>query len=193
MKIQNINLFKSNFNTYNKQPVSNFKTLPLKYDSVSFMAKFATNEQVNNFYIEAQNTLKQTQTLENNSKMVLGWSKDALDKSKTAFITSLKDINAIKKMPSTGMLMSPKGNIISFSFEVKDEVLLQYSESTPDGTLIKLVTAKDFVPVRISEFKGKHANIYDYKNDTVLITEHVKTEGKDFMKFTFLITLANWH
>ncbi|MBQ7287073.1 MAG: hypothetical protein IJW73_04855, partial [Candidatus Gastranaerophilales bacterium] len=93
MKIQNINLFKSNFNTYNKQPVSNFKTLPLKYDSVSFMAKFATNEQVNNFYIEAQNTLKQTQTLENNSKMVLGWSKDALDKSKTAFITSLKDIN----------------------------------------------------------------------------------------------------
>ena len=55
--------------------------------------------------------------------MVLGWSKGALDKSKTAFVTSLKDINAIKKMPSTGMLMSPNGKGAVFALRGNDEFI----------------------------------------------------------------------
>ena len=68
-------------------------------------------------------------------------------------------------MPSTGMLISPNGNIISFGFEVKDEVLLQYSESTPDGKLIvdswgrKLYIDMDSTLSRLGETYEKDGSI----------------------------------
>ena len=183
MKVQNISFLKQNFNIKRQNSALNYSNIqPLKYDSVSFGQKIVSKAEVEKLQSEAVGQLKLAGEIFNQSEKVVTDGKEMLLVSKDAFLLALKDIEAIKKIPHTGMLINPEGNILSFTFEVGDEVALQYSESTPEGKLVRLVTAKNFIPQQISEFDGSTANIYTYNGDNISVTKNINVTNDDFGK-----------
>lgn len=177
MKISPINLNYIKNSKY--QNIKQVHTMPqLAQDSVCFCGNLVPNSKITSLKTQANEILAESKEILNDLKAIQKHARKYLRQAFEAYSGAEVYIKFAQQYINDGRFEFDDGKVLEFSFNLEDdEMYFDISLTNEFDEPILDIVAQDFIPTKITIYKEDGNVVYDFDNETTIISFDVEMDG----------------